>query len=143
MAVALDIPVIAITTLEAVVAPLAGVGVPIRVGAFDARRRELYLQVFKGEGLAPATEPQVLAIDAAARVVADAAAGQGVAVAGTGAGLLTEAMAEIGVAADAPAVEGHPDAGHVARLAADRDVTTIPPAPLYLRAPDAKIPEPK
>lgn len=143
MAVALKIPLIGITTLEAVAAGLTPGEGRVRVGAFDARRGEVYFQVFEGASLAPLNDPQVLDVASAAKAAADVAGGQGIGVAGTGAQLLTDALAERGLDAAAPDVQAHPDAAIVARLAAARAIPALPPAPLYLRAPDAKLPDPK
>jgi len=141
MVLALKIPLIGVTTLEAVAAGLEPGAGKIRVGAFDARRGELYVQAFSGEDLLPFTDPQLLTVAAAAEAVAHVAAGGSIEIAGTGAGLLVEAMDSGEVRA--PDVKAHPDAALVAQIAALRDIPDLPPAPLYLREPDATIPEPK
>jgi len=143
MALALKIPLIGITTLEAVAEGLAAGEGKVRIGAFDARRGELYVQAFEGASLSPLAEPQILNVEEAARLVAAAAKGRPIEIAGTGAGLLADALAGQGVKATTPEVEAHPDAALVARIAATRAIPALPPAPLYLREPDAKLPDPK
>ncbi len=151
MALALKIPLIGVTTLEAVAVGLAPGPGKVRAAVFDARRGEVYLQVFEGESLTALTEPQVLSLEAAAAAAKRAAKGLTIEIAGTGAGLLAEALAQVEAAAHCPAlgpamgpgVEGHPDARLVAQIAAARQPPTAPPSPLYLRAPDAKLPDPK
>jgi len=143
MALALDIPLIGVTTLEAVAEGLpAGEG-KVRVTAFDARRGELYVQAFEGEALTPLTDPQILKVEDAASAVIAAAGGTAIEIAGTGAGLLQDALTGQGVKAAAPEVEAHPDAALIAPIAATRAIPALPPAPLYLREPDAKLPDPK
>lgn len=143
MALVLGIPVIGVTTLEAVAVGLPPAEGKIRVAAFDARRGELYVQAFEGDALTPLTDPQILKVDDAASAIIAAAGGTPIEIAGTGAGLLQDALAGQGVQAATPAVEAHPDAALIARIAATRAIPALPPAPLYLREPDAKLPDPK
>lgn len=156
MALALKIPLIGVTTLEAVAAGLEPGPDKVRAAVFDARRGEVYLQIFEGETLVPVTKPEVLGLEAAAERAKHAAKGLSVEIAGTGATLLVDALAEIETAAHCPVTsangsdsadysgaEGHPDARLVARIAATRKAPAAPPSPLYLRAPDAKLPVPK
>ena len=95
LALARGLPLVGVTTLEAVAAPVSAVAGEAVVAAFDARRDEIYLQVFD-DGLADA-RPQ-------------------------------------------------PDASNIARLAVSRlavegpEAFRVPPPPLYIRAPDAKLP---
>jgi tRNA threonylcarbamoyladenosine biosynthesis protein TsaB len=99
----------------------------------DARRDELYLQIFGGKG-EPASEALVLRPDQA---LARLPGGVSV-VAGSGAGLLAEFAAKAGVRLDAQLPGLMPDAADLARIAADRQAAGRPPAPLYLRDADAK-----
>ena len=99
--------------------------------AVDARRGEVYFQLF---GTASGA-PQLLPVATAA----GQCQGQAVVLAGTGAALLmphlTDAVRSVG--------PGLPDAVAVARLAARRDPSGSPPDPLYIRAPDARLPAPE
>jgi tRNA threonylcarbamoyladenosine biosynthesis protein TsaB len=127
LAAALAVPAVGIGTLEALAAEAEGRA----FAAIDARRGQIYAQAFEdGRALTP---PQVMALEEAASVAAGLAASGGLTLAGPGAGML--AAAAPGARTVAP--EGA-DAQVVARLAAAR--RPGPLVPLYLRAPDAKLP---
>jgi tRNA threonylcarbamoyladenosine biosynthesis protein TsaB len=122
---ALAIPAVGIGTLEALAAEATG----LVAAAIDARRDQVYLQVFEdGQAL---MAPDVLAIGTAHARLAELAMGRAITLVGSGAALLARPDDS------ALAPEGC-DARHVARLAAAKPVTPI--RPLYLRAPDAKLP---
>lgn len=124
---ALSIPVVGVGTLEA----LAGQARGLVFAALDARREQVYLQAFEdGRAL---MAPDVLPVDTAAARVAELAQGRAATFVGSGGPLLAGLVAN---AALVPADGG--DARIVARLAAMRP--PVPPKPLYLRAPDAKLP---
>ncbi len=98
----------------------------------DARRDQLYLQVFEaGEAL---MAPDVLPLGVAAARLVELAGG-GLALVGSGAPLLAEVARGAAIRFLIP--DGC-DARQVARLAAARPPAPI--RPLYLRAPDAKLP---
>jgi tRNA threonylcarbamoyladenosine biosynthesis protein TsaB len=127
LASALGAPCVGIGTLEA----LAAQGEGLTAAAIDARREQLYLQIF--EGGHPLMGPDVLPLGEAASRLVELGLGRPVTIVGSGAHLLAPAVP--GAAIRTPA---GCDARDVARLAAAR-----PPAPLlplYLRAPDAKLP---
>lgn len=127
LALALDKPTVGIGTLEALAAEARGLVFP----AIDARRGQLYLQAFEdGKAL---MAPDALSIDIAAARVAELSHGRVFTLVGSGGSL----VAPLAPAARFLDVEGA-DARHVARLAAGR--TPAPLKPLYLRAPDAKLP---
>ncbi len=130
LALALKIPCIGVTTLEAMAAAARAEmpGHPV-LAAADARRGEVYAALYDAEGAVRA-EPALLPVEAAARL-----AGPDVALAGTAAELLHP-----GTGAALTAIR-QPDAAFVAALALDRP-DLGPPHPLYLRAPDAKLPGP-
>lgn len=99
--------------------------------AIDARRDQIYLQGFlDGQPLAA---PQALSLDAAFQVVAEAAGDGPVIFIGSGARLLAGRSPNARLAEAAWA-----DPRVVARLAGRRD--PAPLKPLYLRAPDARLP---
>ncbi len=135
LALALKRPCIGLTTLEAL-AQGARIEADVTFAAIDARRGEVYAQAF-GPDLAPLTGPALMAVEDAAAAL-DAFPGA-VALAGTGAGLIAARRPDRAVRV---AEADQPDAEVVARMAADRDPAGHPPAPLYLRAPDAKLPGP-
>ncbi len=127
LALALDRPAVGIGTLEALAAEVSGLVFP----AIDARRGQLYLQAF--EDGRPLMAPDALSAETAAARIAELSMGRAFALVGSGAALLADLMPS----AQVIAAEGA-DARHVARLAAAR--TPAPLKPLYLRAPDAKLP---
>jgi tRNA threonylcarbamoyladenosine biosynthesis protein TsaB len=124
---ALSIPVVGVGTLEA----LAAAGPEgVTFAALDAKREQIYLQAFAdGE---PLMAPDALAVEVAAARVAELARGQ-VSLVGSGAPRLAEVLPQARVIEAAFAA---PSA--VAALAARK--APVPPRPLYLRAPDAKLP---
>jgi tRNA threonylcarbamoyladenosine biosynthesis protein TsaB len=127
LASALGAPCVGIGTLEA----LAAQGEGLTAAAIDARREQLYLQIF--EGGHPLMGPDVLPLGEAASRLVELGLGRPVTIVGSGAHLL--APAAPGAAIRAPA---GCDARDVARLAVDRPPGPL--LPLYLRAPDAKLP---
>jgi tRNA threonylcarbamoyladenosine biosynthesis protein TsaB len=127
LALALDRPTVGIGTLEALAAHATGLVFP----AIDARRGQLYLQAFDGGRALMA--PDALTVEAAAARIAELSMGRPFTLTGSGAALLADLNP---TAAILPA-EGA-DASDVARFAAARD--PAPLKPLYLRAPDAKLP---
>jgi tRNA threonylcarbamoyladenosine biosynthesis protein TsaB len=129
---ALHIPLTGVTTLEAMaMAAMAETGSPKAAAIHDARRAEAYLLLRNGETVVQS--PVVLAFaDAEARIGAFGAC----ALAGTGA-----ASAHEKLSSDfALSTIRQPDALWVARLAQRYPVQADAPGPLYLRAPDAKLP---
>jgi tRNA threonylcarbamoyladenosine biosynthesis protein TsaB len=104
--------------------------IPRLLVAIDSRRAELFVQLFDAAGL-PLTEPAMLAPEA----VADWAGPGALALTGNAAALIAPHLAgRVDNPPDGWATQVDP--AIVARLAADRPAGT-PPAPFYLRAPDA------
>ncbi|WP_293484672.1 tRNA (adenosine(37)-N6)-threonylcarbamoyltransferase complex dimerization subunit type 1 TsaB [Phenylobacterium sp.] len=122
---ALGRPVAGVGTLEALAAEADG----LVAAALDARRGQVYLQIF--EAGAALMAPDVLPVGAAHARLTEVGGGRPMTFVGSGAALLA------GPADAVQAPEGC-DARIVARLAARR--APAPVAPLYLRAPDAKLP---
>jgi tRNA threonylcarbamoyladenosine biosynthesis protein TsaB len=127
LASALSIPAVGVGSHEALAAEAPG----LVAAAIDARRDQLYLQVFE-DGVA-LMAPDVLPVGVAAARLVELAMGRKLTLVGSGAPLLADAAP--GARTITP--EGC-DARHVARLAAAKSPTPI--RPLYLRAPDAKLP---
>jgi tRNA threonylcarbamoyladenosine biosynthesis protein TsaB len=127
LALALDRPAVGIGTLEALAADVGGLVFP----AIDARRGQLYLQGFEsGRAL---MAPDALTAETAAARIAELSLGRPFTLVGSGAALLSD------ISPDARTVPAEgADARRVARLAQARD--PAPLKPLYLRAPDAKLP---
>lgn len=120
LALALGVPAVGVSTLAALAAGRPG---PLLV-AMDARRDEVYWQLFTADGAA-ATPPSIAPL-AKARAIAATHDG---AIAGSAAHLLRDGAAQetdgVSIAA-------------VARLGAGLDPAENRPKPLYLRGPDAK-----
>ena len=127
LALALDLPAVGVGTLEALAAEAPGLVFPV----IDARRGQVYLQAFE-DGRALMAPDAVTAGTAAARI-AELSMGRPFTLIGSGAALL----ADLAPGAVVIAAEGA-DARQVARLAAGRQPGPL--KPLYLRAPDAKLP---
>ena len=128
LALARGIPCVGVGALEALAASVEDPGVVAAV--IDARRDQVYLQAFEaGQAL---SEPEALFLEEAAERLRGLQAGLLV---GSGAPLLAEALPLVraaGPVALDPAV--------LARLAARAPEPTTSPRPLYLRAPDARLP---
>jgi len=120
---ALDRPVIGVGVLEALAFEIK----PPAAAVIDARRDQLYLQTFTAAG---PSDPAAVAPDAARAAIAGL--GEGVTIVGPGAGLFNDMPGAHVAPREAP------DPVAVARLAAAR--APAPPRPLYLRAPDARLP---
>ncbi|MFT4934869.1 MAG: tRNA threonylcarbamoyladenosine biosynthesis protein TsaB [Pseudoalteromonas distincta] len=126
---ALSIPVVGIGTLAALAEPL---GEELTFAAIDARRGQIYLQAFAaGRAL---MAPDALDLATAAARVAELSGGRQAVLVGSGAPLLADLMPGARQI-DAPAC----DPAAVARLAAAQ-INPPSPRPLYLRAPDARLP---
>ena len=126
--VALRKPLIGVTTLDAMAAATKASRAAV---IHDAKRDEAYLLLREGKEtvLAPVVMPFK---DAVARIAAFGTC----AIAGTGA---AAAGAVLGGGFTVSGIR-QPDALWVGRLAMERPASDLPPAPLYLRAPDAKLP---
>lgn len=113
------------------------------VAAIDAKRGEVYVQSF-GPKLSPYSPPELCSLDDAA---AGAPTGPGWIV-GTGSELLHAHLAKLGSALAVSAAPDQPDAKVLAHIAAERagpgkgasTGPVQPVRPLYLRAPDARLP---
>jgi len=127
LAQALGVPAVGVGTLEALAAGEPG----LAFAAIDARRDQVYLQAF--EAGAPLMAPDVLSLGTAFARLAEIAAGRDFTLIGSGAPLMADAAPRARIV---PAEGADPVA--VARLAAGR--AAAPPRPLYLRAPDARLP---
>ena len=137
LGLATGLPVIGVSTLEALAAAAIDAvdeGASI-VSAIDARRGQVYLQIFNRteDGLDPASEPAAIDLNDVDHIVAGldgAIVGPGAAVA---AAVSTGHLRVRSDISDIPP-------GVVAALAAKRELPTAPVRPLYLRKPDAKLP---
>jgi tRNA threonylcarbamoyladenosine biosynthesis protein TsaB len=128
LGLALGKPCVGAGTLEALAASEPGPGLTATV--IDAKRGQVYLQAF--DGGAAVMAPDVLPVAIAAARLAELWRGGPLRLVGPGATLLA------GIAPEVMVIErAAPDPAAVCALAASR---TTPARPLYLRAPDAKLP---
>ncbi len=142
IAVARGLPVIGITTFDAVA---HGLPATERAGhtvlvAVDSRRAEPFLQLFDA-GLVPVGAPAMLQPAAVPAWLATHGIAGPLLVAGDGAPLLRPALDEWGSASLATG-DGLPDAAVVATLGAARPAG-LPAQPFYLRPPDVTLPKPR
>lgn len=129
LGLALARPVVGVGSLEALAA--SEPGGDLTVAAIDARRGQIYLQAFSGGRALMA--PDVLAVEIAAARLAELRPAGRVDIVGSGAALLDGLVAGARILPRAA-----PDPVALARLAQAKPLT--PARPLYLRAPDAKLP---
>ncbi len=102
--------------------------------AVDARRGEVYAQLFGASARDALSRPLLLPIEAAARL-----GGSGpLVLVGSGAAAVAEAATRAGRQATARLADLLPEASALAALAVELVPAAEPLAPLYLRAPDAK-----
>jgi tRNA threonylcarbamoyladenosine biosynthesis protein TsaB len=129
---ALRIPLTGLTTLETMAAAaMAETKLNKAAAIHDARREEAYLLLRDGDAIAQ--PPEVMPFAEAVRRIRDFGP---CALAGTGAAAARETLGD-----DFPlSAIRQPDALWVAKLAPKQPVSDQAPGPLYLRAPDAKLP---
>jgi tRNA threonylcarbamoyladenosine biosynthesis protein TsaB len=128
---ALNLPLTGVTTLAAMAeAAKAETGLARAIALHDARRDEVYLEI---ENVLP---PAVILFDQAIALLRALPGGEPIAIAGTAASRVCDALAKRFVLSSVR----QSDALWVARLAMTAEATNVPPRPLYLRAPDAKLP---
>lgn len=138
LALASGVPLVGVTTLEAIAADAVERGAQSRPVAcvIDARRGEVYIQCFRPD-MEPLGDPAALPYETAAARLAGIAP----LLVGTGVHLITPFLSpEVVVASDEQAAD-QPRAAVIARRAAMAEPPAEPPVPLYLRAPDAKLPQ--
>ena len=130
--IALHRPLIGITTLAAMAeAAKAETGLARAIALHDARRDEVYVQIDD--------KPEVLLFEDMARMLRSIDGKAQIALAGTAAVRACDALSKRFVLSTIR----QPDALWVARLAVMAPGTDTAPRPLYLRAPDAKLPSAK
>jgi tRNA threonylcarbamoyladenosine biosynthesis protein TsaB len=128
LAIARGVPCVGVTTLEALAASVEGDEV---LAAIDARRGQVYLQLFASG--APSGDPEAVLLADAGGWLERRGARPGLTIVGSGAPLL-DSLAGRTVELAAP------DPLAIARLAMGAPEPGGMPAPLYLRAPDARLP---
>lgn len=141
IALSRGLPLVGVTTLEAIAEPVAAEADEIVLASFDARRDEVYMQAFSADG-PERTAPLLVALgDVLSRLPLGP-----LVLSGTGTPLMTDILSAGGRPFRTSATRPQPDASAVARMAVRRlgergaQAFLTPPAPLYIRAPDAKLP---
>ena len=129
-----NVPVVGISTLDALAASVAPQG--LVVAAIDARRGQVYIRLFR-DGVAQ-DEAQALEIEAARDLIASQAQGDDLTIVGSGVGVLTDGVEALSNAKLFPLLA--PTSQALAQLTQAMDPANNPPSPLYLRAPDATPP---
>ena len=131
LALALDIPCVGVGALEALAASESDAG--FVAAAIDARRGQIYLQAFI-DGRA-VMAPDALAPEIAAARLAELWPGGPATLVGSGASLVSSVLPAARISDRLAA-----DPAAVARAALRLKAPYPPPRPLYLRAPDARLP---
>jgi len=147
MVLGTGVQLIGVTTCQVVAAGVEGVGPEDHIFVvFDAKRSEVYIQGFDHH-LGAITPPEVRSVpQAAARMIAVLPPASRVFIVGSGAALVRRDLESAGFQVPQTSASDQPDAQHVARLAGRAPAPgkgALPPAPLYLRVPDAKLPAKK
>jgi tRNA threonylcarbamoyl adenosine modification protein YeaZ len=133
LGLALGKPVVGVTTLSALAAPMVGREAGrLITAAIDARHGSVYVTVLNSEGK-PVVTPRLASLRDAARAIG---AGPSSLV-GSGAKLVAQEAWAMGL--DVVVIEGSdaPDILWVARLGLLAEPQAQPPRPLYLKAPEA------
>lgn len=137
LALSLNIPLIALTSLEVMARQALGQldKAPGTLAvSVDARRAEVYIALFDGSGNT-LREPEALSPQMAAQSLPASAS---VVAVGSGASLLAEAARNASRDIEAALPNLQPDARVAAEIALQREPAKGPVSPLYLRPPDAK-----
>lgn len=144
MALALSVPCLGVTTTEAVAeGALSSEAEGSLVVALDSKRDDLFIQCF-GPGLAVLGSPEAIAPNALAERVSAISGSAGLTVIGDAAAAAAALLKSADVNCVVGRSDGIPKAATVAAIAARRwrpGEMPPPPAPLYLRQPDAVVPK--
>lgn len=131
---AAGIPVVGVTTLSALMAPLVEVGAGrLLVAAIDAKHGHVYVQAVSAAGQI-VVPPALLAINDVVRAMGTVSA----TIVGSGAPMLAKQAWNAGADARVHEAPPVPDIVWVARLGLAADPAEALPKPLYLRGPDAR-----
>jgi tRNA threonylcarbamoyladenosine biosynthesis protein TsaB len=134
MGVALDIPVVGVSTLAALAAPLLSEPRPgVIAAAIDARHGSVYFQLFESTGR-PLGPPRC---DKVRECVLGIGAGPAL-LAGDAANLVAAEAHRAGLPYDLSAAIDAPDIVAVARMGLVLDPAVSPARPLYVKPPDAR-----
>lgn len=137
LSLAKAVPLVAISSLEVLALGLVDTARDpqcVVMAAVDARRDEVYVQIFEGADLRPLKAPDVLSLEDAARL----GGSRPLYIVGTGADRLAGAAKMLGRPVTGVTSEIQPDIAHALHRIAVLSPTAGPLRPLYLRPPDAK-----
>lgn len=138
LAIGTDVQVVGVTSLAALAGNVAKAPSDALIASvIDARRGQVYGALYDTKGV-ELVSPFVTDPEAAIRKLADAVKGAPVLMVGNGAGLLPEPPEDWSLSG----VDDQINPTIVARLSVKAAQPSNPPAPLYLRGPDAKPPKP-
>ena len=140
LALATRLPLVGVSSLavmaEGAVRQLAGDEPDEEIAvAVDARRGQVYAQLFAREGLAARTEPMLLAYDEAARLGGSGA----IIFVGSGADMVAVEARRLGRIARALLPGLQPTASDLAMMAGDLEPVAGPLNPMYLREADVTL----
>ena len=135
LALALDLPIVGVTTLEAIIAGVEGAPGELRLAVVDSRRAELFFQPFDAHGIARAAPFAARPEDLVARLPPDSRA---VVVGGEEASRVAAPLTAAGIVARAQ--DRLVDAAEIARIAAARAPDAVAPVPLYIHPPATTAP---
>jgi tRNA threonylcarbamoyladenosine biosynthesis protein TsaB len=134
MGLALNVPVVGVSTLVAFAGPLLFEPNPgVIASAIDARHERVYIQLFESAG-----RPLIPARIAGLREAVRAIGAGPVRMTGSGARILAQEAARAGLNAEVVGGGDFPDIVAVARIGLALDPRDCPPRPLYLKPPDAQ-----
>jgi tRNA threonylcarbamoyl adenosine modification protein YeaZ len=131
---AMNIPVVGVSTLSAFASPYLAADdrIPV-VAAIDARHEHVYLQVF-GAGGRTLIAPRLAALSEAIEAASDASAR----IVGSAAQAIADRLSKTAASPATVDPRGAPDIGWIAQIGAIVPEASSPPKPQYLRAPDAQ-----
>ena len=134
LALALEVPVVGVSTLAALATPLVlAMGNEVIAAALDARHGQIYVQAF-GPGGRTLLSPRLSPVRDAVRAL-----GAGpFRLTGSGAPMMAIEAWSMGLKAEVVGDLVAPDIAIVARLGSFAEPASAPPSPLYLKSPDAK-----
>lgn len=138
--IALKRPLVGVTSLAAMAhQAMDDTAADVAASVHDARRDEVYLEI--ADRARTRSGPEIMGADAALDRIAEIAQAEMLALAGTAAARFADRFNDRQINVALSAVRA-PDALWVARLARNVAPSDAPPKPLYLRPPDAKLPQP-
>ena len=136
LALALGIPAVGVSVLDALIDAARGKESGLIVAALDARRGEIYAKAVTAGSGKIIYEAQVTTAAALAQAI-EGLNGEPVTLTGSAAAEIARMLGEAGIVAAIAGQAGSADIGTVAAMAALAKIG-LPPVPLYLRPPDAK-----